>query len=528
MKGAESLELLGDIKEEYIAAAESAGKRKSVWRIALPIAAGLCLVLGVGLVIGKTIGKKPQAGNEITAMTTEETVDPLTEKPEITKSAETPSPDGTADVVPEEDRLYLTMLSSGYSEAYHPDETPRIEWGIDYQMFIYNGKEYFLLCTLDALNDVMGEKLGTVELFDFQWSDHWAVDEEGLSSTEETHPYISILENELKGTVEGPIFSVKTRNNDSFVCMRSSYRNMICVYTTDCGITEKNGAAFLEGVFHLSENITELRYYSRSEGHEQYAVDPDYEAVRLFIEAMDEAEWVNDTRSNFSRYFDEIEYLKMCDEELNPCRPVKILTNDRIDLEFGIYTDGIVTVGGSFHSMALRVDVEKIRPILDMIENNDAGVCVEMLNDDARLAECLNNRRFGDMIPTYVPEGLRVTDTHIGYIVDDETGGIIGTDHIRIDYKDEDHDSIIYYRVLPIERMNTDYSIKCAVKKGARIVDIEDFDESCMYLEHSHSIGCEDEIYSLSVVTYKDAVIHIEGFDTQPEVIIALLKSIMD
>lgn len=519
MKGTESLELLGDINEKYIASAECMKKRNSAWRIALPIAAGFCLVLGVGLILGKILGNKPDTGNDITAMASEnaQNASPAAEV--------TAEPTEYVPAIPEEDRIYLTADLSSYDEAYHPDETPYIEWGIDYQMFIYQGREYFLLCTLDAMNDVIGEKVGTVELFDFQWSARWCHDEEGSPANEE-HPFISISENELKGTVEGSVFSFKGRDDSDFLCMRGDYRSMICVYTTDCGITEKNGAAFLEDKLNISENMQELRYISRND-FKQYAVDPRNEAVRLFIEAIDEGEWINDTRSYFSRYFDEPAFLALVDEELNPCRNVNIYTNDRLDLEIGVFTDGIVTIGNSFHSMALQVDVEKISPLLDLMAAN-YGECMENKNDDDRLAACRNNRRFGEMIPTYIPDGLRVTDTYIEYITDAETGDIIGTDHIRIDYKDEDLDSIIYFCVMPIEQTDTDYSIRCAVEKGVRNVDIEDFDESCMYLSHSNSIGCEDEIYSQSVVTYKDAVIYIQAFDTQPEVIIALIRSIID
>ncbi|MBO4563002.1 MAG: hypothetical protein J5772_05270 [Clostridia bacterium] len=522
----ENIDLFDEIDEKHIASAEKAGKAKRAARLFLPIAAGLCLVMGIGLILGKGLGNKHQGAHEITALATETAVNTQT----ATDVPLTPEP--TEAPADEADKLYLTYVGAMHEAG--TDDYEAIPWGIDYYMFIYNGKEYFMFSYLDPLCDVIGEKLGTVEKFDFQYSAHWFSDcvEENAGTDTEHPPYILLSENELKGTVEGNIYSVKGFGPDEMICMRLDYFNNILLFTADNGITDNYGAAFFEDVLHMSDNITELRYYSHTDisprdGANGYAIGADTNEVGLLLEAINEASWVEDTRTWNSRYFNESETMALQEDPATNGYSIALDLGGSMDVQIVVYRDGIITIGSSFRDMALSAEVSKLQPLFDLMDVN-GGRSLKVSTQKDKLEKCKADPRFGEMVPSWYPNNLRVTATYIEYVTDSETGAIIDTDHIRIDYKDKNHDSIIYLWIMPIERKDTDYSIKCAVKAGATIVDLNDFDTSCMCIRKSGHEEDPNDLYSQSVVTYKDAVIYVEAFGTLPSTVVRLLGSILD
>lgn len=529
MKEIENIDLFEGIENKYIASAEKAGKARKKLKVAIPAAAGLCAVLLSALFIGKAVIKNRESNKEANAGTTQ--LPAVTEIVTEAPRTDEPSPVPTEASSDDADRLYLSYVG-GIHEAVVGGSEDSIPWGIDRYMFIYNGKEYFLLSRLDPLTDVIGEKLGTVELFDFKYSAHWIDDED--SSSDEVHPpYIILSENELKGTLEGNIFSVNGADPDDLICMRDDFFGYVMLFTAENGITSRNGAAFFEDVLHISDDLTALRYYSHTDvtsrdGANQYKLDPSLDEIGLLIRAMDEAEWVNDTRTFGSSFFNDEEASHLSESKDTVGYYLTLCRKDRLDLDVIVYRDGIITIGSSsFSSKALSADTALLQPLFELMDGNQGQSLAKNTEKD-RLAECMADPRFGEMAPRLIPKGLHITNTYIEYVIDPETGALTGTDHIRIDYKDRGHDSIIYLWIRPIERMDTEYDIKCALKKGVKAVALDDFDESCMYIQHSRSEEDPNRVYSQTVVTYKDAVIYVEAFGTYPEVIVELLRSIMD
>ena len=81
----------------------------------------------------------------------------------------------------------------------------------------------------------MGEKLGEAEWIDIVYTE--------TSGEEEAfdRPWISISENELRGSVRGSVFAAKGFDPGVMLCMRDPYSAGVRVFMYDCGITDKNG-----------------------------------------------------------------------------------------------------------------------------------------------------------------------------------------------------------------------------------------------------------------------------------------------
>ena len=525
----ENLEMLDGIDESFIASAENVKKKRPIRKLALPAAAALLLAFGAVLGI-KAItkrGDKPPVSALVTVEPTATAAPAATAIP-----TETAAPTETVDPAGESafaDRIYLSKSDNGFEDdSYPPDPQDSIQWGIDYRMFIYNGREYFMFATVDQLKDIIGVKLGTVEEFDFIYSAHMSSDDEaGSSQQDDEHPpYILISENELKGTVKGNIFTVKGFSSDEMICMRNEYLNYIMLFTTGAGITSNNGASFFEDVLHVSETLTGFTYYSNSiiyprDGAARFALDPEIDPVSLLIRAIDEAEWIDDTRSVGSRFYnDRGDSVKLY------C--AVLVLSSKLDIDVTVYEDGVITIGSGFNSKALKADTALLQPILELMNANE-GEPLEKSSELEALQNCIDNDSLGYAVPRKIPKGLHITHAGISYSVDSETGALANTEVIKIDYKDRDHDSIIWFYIWPQGSKASEYDLRFALEKGAKLVELEDFNKDCMYIRCSYYNDEEGYVYcSWTVVTYKDALIFVEAIDTDPDVVVELLGSIME
>ncbi|MBR6108726.1 MAG: hypothetical protein IKQ36_03230 [Clostridia bacterium] len=527
MDGLNDLDLLGGVDNEYVDSARKAGKTRRRLRTAVPAAAGLCLALTAGIVSMKLIGAGGKKAEYTAAVSSPHPVESVG-----AAAANTPEvPPVQTSVPADPEKLYLTLSSSGDSAVDELGEN-ELEWGIDYRMFIYGGRVYFHCFDADPLSDTIDQKLGTVELFDFKVSAHVStVDEDGSSADGEDHPYIVISENEQKGTVCGNFYSVKGEDPERLLCMRPDFPQCVQFYICGDDLISGRGSDLLEGVLHVSERISEFRYCSNNEGDPTvgrfvYAIGTDSEELGLFLEALDSGVWVDDTRHVFSRYYNEEETSPFHQySETDPgLFSVTLTLENGVNVDLTVYKDGVVTFPYSFNSKALKIDREKAAPLWKLMMNN-SGKGFEY-SDDAKLAECKKDSRFGEAVPDLIPKGYHIRNAWIEYVTDRNTGAVTGTDHIRIEYKNPRTGAIMDLWIMPVERKDTDYMIGSYVKKGARIVDVGEFGENCMYKEYGKSIGDENEVYTFSVVTYRDAVIYVEAFETQPKVIVELIRSI--
>ena len=125
-----------------------------------------------------------------------------------------------------------------------------------------------------------------------------------------------------------------------------------------------------------------------------------------------------------------------------------------------------------------------------------------------------------------IPEGYHIRNTSIRYLSDPDTGELIGAEHIRLEYAEPDQAGLIWLWIRPTAQKDAYEDVKYAVEHGARIADAGEFDESCMYVKARKSEGEPTEYYSESVAEYNNAVIYVQAFETQPWVIVELIRSI--
>ena len=428
---------------------------------------------------------------------------------------EEPTPD------PEADKLYLDRCPD-YDEVNENDEPLSFAWLPGGEMFIYGGTEYYRCLTLDPLTDLVGEKLGEAEWIDIVYTE--------TSGEEEAfdRPWISISENELRGSVRGSVFAAKGFDPGVMLCMRDPYSAGVSVFMCDCGITDKNGEALIEGVFHVSERLRSAAYTHYETVEESTTcykgtIAPDADEVKRFLEKLDSAEWVNDTRSSGSRYYDESDAERFWGSASSVCA-FTLELDGGFGLDLTVYRDGMVCFPGSFCGRALRIDHADAAPLIGLINQNKGESRV--YGDAEILAEYTGARFLGDAVPRMIPEGYHIRNTSIRYLSDPDTGELIGAEHIRLEYAEPDQAGLIWLWIRPTAQKDAYEDVKYAVEHGARIADAGEFDESCMYVKARKSEGEPTEYYSESVAEYNNAVIYVQAFETQPRVIVELIRSI--
>ena len=492
MNGIDKLELLEDINEEYIRSAEETRKKRPVWKTVLPIAAAFVLIAGAALLIGKSL-MKPNAPEHDAQVPAAETAVPKTDTPT------------DAPLVTEAPREALAeLVKIGFDETSIGGETT-VEWGFDYPMFIYHGKIYRLFGTYDPLADIMGTKAGTVEQF---WYDPSISDESEASEP----PVIDLYDYELTGTEGGSIFEVKGFDPEKMLCRRSW--NGIEIYRSLVDIDSEKGSEFLENVLHISDKLTGVRYV------DPRVIDDDFdnrlmelgrseyrEAIDGFIAALDEGVWINDAEMSSERSW---------------C--VSMALDDGTSFEVCVFTDNRVLIGGAYGcGYALKIDSSRIDPLRKLIngcEGDDLG-CPRI----TELETCRRNERFGKYVPEIIPEGHIINLTYIDYNIDYDTGEILGTDRMRIDYKSDVQGYTIYTWFMPIENAETDSDVKYFRERGGKVTELTELTVDDILTEGSAK---NDDLTTYAAVTYRDVCIYIWAPDTRPETVYELLRSIID
>lgn len=494
MDGLKKLELLEGIDDEYVASADNLRRKRPLWKTVLPVAAAFVLIAGAALLIGKSL-INPKAPDKDAAAASVNT-----ESPSITE-APTDAPVITEPVTEQAREAWVELQPISSVEWAEGSQDP--EWGFNYSMFIYHGKIYRLFGRYDPLADMIGPKVGTVELF---WYDPAISDE----SESDDPPVINLYDYELTGTEGGSIFEVKGFDPEKMLCKRSW--NGIEIYRNTDGIESEKGSEFLENVLHLSDRLTGVRYV------DPCVIDDDFddrlmelkrseyaEAIDGFIAALDEGEWTEDTeRSSDVGWW------------------ASIALDDGTSFYVHVFTDNRALFGEYGSGYAVKIDSSRTAPLRKLITNHegtDLG-CANMTGFET----CRNNERFGAYVPKIIPEGHIINLTYIDYDIDYDSGEIKGTKRMRIDYKSDVQGYTIYTWFMPIEAAETDSDVKHFREMGGKVTALEELTKADILTEGSIS---HDDLISYAAVTYRDVCIYISAPDTRPETVYELLRSIV-
>lgn len=475
-----SLEMLDCVSDERITSAYNSVGRKRIITYVLSAAAAAAVIFGIVFAVMnglfRTDDKTAVLPSETDKITTKQTDCP-TNAPVVTNepapTAETDS--RTAFIIPK-----YEYGQEGYSSA-----------GFD-PMFDYNGRIYWKLGEFPQFSELMGEKVGTA-----------------------SSAYIRLI----SGNAEGSVFSVNGYEPEFMLCRRG-YNGVLDVFVNDNDVAFYSGADLFENRLHISENLISVGYinYEVNDEHNLPALfeldnDTYSEAEDLFMEAIDEGEWIKRTY-----------YYSQTNESVQ----IILTLKGGLTVKICVYDDGeAVTLCGYYENLfdgyAIKVDKEKLRPIMEAVKNREGVNLGAMWESEYfTLEECLKNESFGAYVPTVFPEGYTVERYHIFYDFDDDTGEITGTNMIEISYKRKDNSSHMAVELVPKEKLEEwNYHTP---------VELTDFKRSDIVYSHT---GHDD--YEFFVTAYSEDIgvwlhsVHYEenvNIDHTLDVIYEVIKSI--
>lgn len=511
MKGTENLELLGEINEEYIASAENMKKRNSAWRIALPIAAGFCLVLGAGLILGKVLGRRPNTGNDITAMVTQ------------TPAADTPNTDEPISEEPKDsegpevgERWDGVDIALAYRRSGEESSDSTIKLGFSHEMFIYHGRPYHYFTRADIFSDIFGEKIAHVERFEFIQS---RINDEGSPYVFEP-VVINTSDYELYGSFEGNVFTLKGFDPEDVLCQRG-FNGEIEIYISDKALTEGGCMGFWENVLHITDMIDSVEYSYRIGSGENTVVkrmqlvkDGYSDEIDELIDMLDNGEWTEDGREAYQYYSDDP----------MPDRYIDVDLKNGITFCLMLYRDGIIRLTNPLGDRAVKTDAIKMNAFLDKLENR-IGIVMDT-GTNYQLNKLRSDARYGYLVPDYIPEGFELTAIAVYYDVDYDTGEILGTSWMTIHIKNFDTDEIVKMWMYP--RSQLEYEAKGMLNKGGHIAKLEDFTIEDVFVKDEIEPNGERYIESDVAIDCGDECIYLWGPNTEPATVYDIISSIMN
>jgi hypothetical protein len=479
----ENLEALNGIDESFIVSAEKAEKscgKRPVWKLVLPAAAALLLVIGAALGIKSMTkrGDKPPVSAAVT-------VEPTATAAPAAIETNAPDADNTQNA----------------AEAFTvPDHSMGDSEDCLLPMLLFNDKIYTRFATCSQFSDFFGDYAGSV-------------------SSQQPAEWLP----------SGNVFTVNGYDTGFLVCQRGS-NGEAEVYINDVGSVYSAGADLFESKFRLSETLASVMYLDYSEANEYGSpsvIDissPGFkEAVDLFLEALNEGKW---TRNSDYRRDDKTIILSL---------------NNDLFITLRISVNGYVypfPFEYAFEDCSVKADPEKLRPLLDIIDEKMGDHIGYEWSEDHVPEEILqSNERFGRYVPSELPDGYKYYLTTIHYNVDQSTGRILGTDLIEMIIDEKDYSSAAYVAILPKDGLDSRGGCQVFDIPGGRIVPlseiavpIEEFTEDDILYSSLIKWGSSDvTLYAVVIIDDAAISIRVEYYDNEiPDAgfILELLDSI--
>ncbi|MBR6321449.1 MAG: hypothetical protein IKR59_01150 [Lachnospiraceae bacterium] len=287
--------------------------------------------------------------------------------------------------------------------------------------FIYQGHCYIQYEWIENA-DLVGEYLGTATGLIDEWTPKKG--------------YV-----ELAGSVKGDFFTVKGCDPSFMLCMKDP-AGVVCTYVCDNGITLKYGRELYEDRLNLSGNYTAVQYETRESWYksrnELYEMTGNEEAVRSFIHALDEAEFLpgssaaaKEGLSDSAFYETEIYHLYF-----------KMANGMTVHLR--LYENGYVRFQGLM-DLCVQMPEKEFGELVSLMENRTNAEFVSETDDLGRKYEkCANDPELGAYIPAYgVPE-TELTAAEVRYYLEPQTGAELGTKEIILEYAGTKNHALFY------------------------------------------------------------------------------------
>ena len=488
------LDLLGDIDDGFIVSADSAKKKPSLIKIAMPIAAAVLLLAGTVFAVNSIKANSKTPG--VSALTTE----PAPVETDKDGSAATNKPAVTV-----ADLIKLGCFTDEGVESEDPSHSGTLL--LKRAMLVYEGRIYYEFCSVSPVKDPTGRVLAEIEQFDLSLFDGLAVYENEAVNTSDAAAELMTADCELMGIMGGKLYAVKGMPEKCAVCMHG-YEGETVVYVCEDALND--GRALAE-VFGLSDGLRSVTYSSPSSagkpGEYSRTIERENasEAFEALITAISDGVWVDDgdEGSNAKRYFtigleNGLEFY---------CR---VLTGGM--LRFGVDLDSVP------EGKSLLVDKTKLQPLFDLMDRGEGFEKELSYNRFYTPDDCRQNARFGALVPKTTPEGYWIRQSSIFPILDVDRKAV-GTEEMRLQYKNPETDAVINVEYFPSGRLESESEY--FRENGGTVKNLSELEPDDII-----SISSENSLYC--VVTAGDSVISAEGIDALPEEVYELLKSIMN
>ena len=503
----ENLEALNGIDESFIVSAENAEKssrKRPVWKLVLPAAAALLLV--VGAVFGAKAMMKRGTKPEDDLVTAELPVPAETEQ----------AADNAGEIRISAAELYDMGLFSGGGNEAGLIEGSDEAFILNRPLLVFGGKIYYQCDVVTPLLDLVGERIGEIERLDL--SDYLvSYDDE---SFDRVYKELKAADCESKGYIGGPLYTVKGYDPERLVCMRGG-EGETELFLCEDGIAENGGKALFEEVFGLTEKVAGLDYYN----HENETIMlPRLENEPVFLAlagSLNEGDW-------FSIAYDDGEnpFTLVHDCGIGNVYSLCVKLNNGLGVDIVLYSGGTAIIGNYMYGYGLRIDSEKLKPLYDAIEaQSGENKGALSYSPYYTFEDCQNNERFGAMVPKACPDTYFVRRSAIIPILDDENV-IIGTEMITIGMKSYKKDANIDFDIMSAEMLEEKLESFYTnfYKYGGTLRSLED-----ITIDDIVSHGDNEHGYARWIAAvYGDMGIVIEGIDASAEDMFEVISSILN
>lgn len=381
MDGLSGLDLLSGVSDELVGSCDNlktAGRRRTALRFVLPAAAALLLALGVLLASGK-LSRKPN-GEHQALLPTES--DSPTDVPATEVALIDPAP------LRNDPDPFLILSNYDINPAMGHNDSFAYP-----NFFVYHGRvfNYYMHFNLIYPGDAfgwMGSKVVNIT------RNPLLPEYDGEMIPDTNYTAYEILQ-ELTGSFNGAVYELKGYDPEYVLC-RPVGGGEMQIYFTGSGVV--SGADLLENRLHMRERIDSFvyEYAVRGKGVDDVSRNLDPEvygpAITKLFDALDAAEWVENTRGDF----DEVFHLH-------------ILLEDGMRMELVLIGNGMVYFANTERSAMLTVDTDGISELLALMRAGAGEDVVLPENDlEAQLDVCRSFNGVGSMVPDFIPAGFKI------------------------------------------------------------------------------------------------------------------------
>lgn len=388
MKGLEGLELLNGVNDEFVAScAETNKKRRTPAKYLFPIAAGFLLALAAVFIIKGIHANRP-SGEQQAALpgdnTAEPSVTPVSTEPSVT-------PDSRPAPLRNDPDPFLDLSRYGRTDA----NIGIVDGQFSYpNYFVYRGKVFSFYMYFNLIYP--GDPFGWIgnKVVDISRNPLLPDYPDGELIPEPNYIAYEILQ-ELTGSFDGAVYELKGYDPEYVLCRPTQGGEMQIYFTGSGAVT---GADILENRFHLRERMDSFIYeyavHGKAGDELSRNLDPEVygPAILKLFDALDSAEWEENTRGDFSEVYH-----------------LHILLNDGMRIELELIDNGMVYFADATRSAMLRIDTEAISELISLMRSGSGEVTVLPEYDlERQLDFCRNFVGAGSVVPDFIPNGFEI------------------------------------------------------------------------------------------------------------------------